>query len=64
MKRYGFDLTNDKALRTRHGIGGFGCPCCNLWRESPRKAKPKDSRYVRRKVRQNLQQSLDLLPSV
>ena len=55
------DLTNDKALRTRHGIGGFGCRCCNLWRVNPRKAKPLDSRYVRRKVRQNLQKSLDNL---
>jgi hypothetical protein len=59
MKNSGFDLTNDKALRTRHGIGGFGCPCCNLYHVHPSKAKPKDSRYVRRKVRQNLQKALD-----
>ena len=59
MKNNGFDLTNDKALRTRHGIGGFGCPCCNLYHVHPNKAKPKDSRYVRRKVRQNLQKALD-----
>jgi len=59
MTNDSINLTNDKALRTRHGIGGFGCPCCNLWGMSPRKAKPKDSRYVRRKVRQNLQKTLD-----
>ncbi len=58
------DLTNDKALRTHHGIGGFGCKCCNLWQVNPSKAKPLDSRYVRRKVRQNLKKSVDLLPSV
>ena len=44
--------TNEKALRKRHGIGGFGCTCCNLYRVHPRKAKKLDSRYVRRKMRQ------------
>ena len=44
--------TTEKALRKRHGIGGFGCTCCNLYRVHPRKAKKLDSRYVRRKMRQ------------
>ena len=55
------DLTNDKALRTRHGIGGFGCTCCNLYRVKPSKAKPLDARYVRRKIRQTI---LDLSRSL
>lgn len=55
------DTNTDRALRARHGIGGFGCKCCNLWRVKPSKAKPLDRRYVRRKMKQNLQKTLDNL---
>lgn len=56
-----FDSTSfeklEKKLRWRHGIAGFHCRCCNLWRKDPRFAKPLDRRYVRRKLKQVLNNS-------
>ena len=54
MHKREVNLTDQKRLRARHGIGGFGCPCCNLLRQPGAKAKKSDARYIRRVIRQQL----------
>lgn len=42
-------------LRRHTGPGGFRCPCCNPYGMSPRKSKKLDNRYLRRKLKQNIE---------
>ena len=49
--------TDSKAIRASHGGMGFKCPCCNRFGMSTKRrhrAKKSDSRFVRRKLNQNL----------
>jgi len=48
------EKTDKEIRRTIHNFGGIGCPCCNYWRLSPRKTKPLERRYIRRKMKQVL----------
>lgn len=40
--------------RLVHGVGGIACPCCNLYACHPRKSKPLERRYIRRKTKQSI----------
>lgn len=40
--------------RRSHGGYGFRCACCSRWGVPNKKAKQRDSRFVRRKLRVNL----------
>jgi hypothetical protein len=55
MRRYA--ETDHQALRVSHSGGGFKCPCCNRFGMSTKRrhnAKKSDSRFIRRKLNQNL----------
>jgi len=56
------DESSFKAVRCSHGGMGFRCSCCNRFGMSTKrrhKAKKSDSRFVRRKLNQNLRNTKD-----
>lgn len=55
--------TEKEMRRTMHRYGGIKCPCCNKWGVCPRNSKPRERRYIRRVIKQDIRQiPLDIHP--